>query len=91
MEAAQIKHDWAARGFSYTLWEDPPGQVWQDFIHETDELVTLLAGAIELSFQGQTVRPQIGEEVCIPARVRHTVRNIGHVPNRWCFGYRQTA
>ena len=91
MESSQIKQAWEERGFSCTLWEDPPGQVWQDFVHETDELVTLVAGEIELSFQGQTLRPQIGEEVFIPARARHTVRNIGPVPNRWCFGYRQKA
>jgi quercetin dioxygenase-like cupin family protein len=89
MEPSQIKPAWAQRGFSYTVRTDPPGQVWQDFVHEVDELVTLIEGEIELSFQGQTFRPGIGEEVCIPAGARHTVRNIGTTTNRWCFGYKQ--
>ncbi len=44
MEPAQIKQAWAERGFNYTLWTDPPGQVWQDFVHDVDELVTLIEG-----------------------------------------------
>ncbi|HEY7495090.1 MAG TPA: cupin domain-containing protein [Candidatus Tectomicrobia bacterium] len=88
MEPSHIQHAWAQRGFSCTVWTDPPGQVWANFVHETDELVTLVEGEIELSFQGQTLRPRIGEEVCIPAGARHTVRNIGATTNRWCFGYK---
>ena len=88
MEPSQIKQAWAKRGYMYTLWTDPPGQVWQDFVHEVDELVTLVEGEIELSLQGQTLRPRLGEEVCIPAGTRHTVRNIGTRTNRWCFGYK---
>src|SRR3989442_880167 len=77
MELSQIPQAWAKRGFSYTVWTDPPGQVWANFVHEVDELVALVEGEIELSFQGQTLRPRIGEEVFIPAGARHTVRNIG--------------
>jgi quercetin dioxygenase-like cupin family protein len=88
MEPSHIQHAWARRGFSCTVWTDPPGQVWADFVHETDELVTLVEGEIELSFHGQTLRPRIGEEVCIPAGAPHTVRNIGTTTNRWCFGYK---
>jgi quercetin dioxygenase-like cupin family protein len=87
MESSQMKHAWAKRGFTYTLWTDPPGQVWKDFVHEVDELVPLVEGEIELSLQSQTLRPRLGEEVCIPAGAQHTVRNIGPRTNRWYFGY----
>lgn len=83
------QQDWQQRGFTYTVWTDPPGQVWQDFVHDTDELVVLLAGEIELSFQGQTLRPRPGDEVLIPAHVHHTVRNVGTTSNRWCLGYKR--
>ena len=88
MELSQIPQAWAERGFSCTVWIDQPGQVWANFVHETDELVILVAGEIELSFQGQTLHPRIGEEVFIPASARHTVRNIGATTNRWYFGYK---
>ncbi len=37
----KVKRDWAQRGFSCGLWADPPGQVWANFVHDTDELVRL--------------------------------------------------
>lgn len=83
-----VKADWSRRGFSFDVWNDPPGQVWSDFVHETDELAMLLEGEIEFAFGGKTFRPLPGEEVMIPAGVRHTVVNVGATPNRWCFGYR---
>lgn len=89
--AAQIRAEWQARGYSCEYWIDPPGQTWVDFVHDADELVVLLEGEIELSFDGRTMRPAIGEEVLIPARSRHTVRNPGAASNRWCFGYRIRA
>lgn len=80
---------WEQRGYSCTLWTDPPGQVWADFVHDVDELVVLAAGEIELALQGRTIRPQIGEEIYIPAHVRHTVTNSGSTTNRWYFGYKR--
>ena len=87
---ADIRADWARRGFGFEYWIDPPGQVWRDFVHEVDELVMLVEGEIELEFGGRKVRPAVAEEVLIPARERHTVRNTGDACNRSCFGYRRS-
>ncbi|MFZ5557548.1 MAG: cupin domain-containing protein [Pseudomonadota bacterium] len=80
---------WSARGFGFGVWEDPPGQVWSDYVHDVDELVMLAEGAIEISFGGRTLRPAAGEEVLIPAGASHTVVNVGAGPNRWHYGYRR--
>ena len=88
MNEDEIARDWRARGFSCDIWTDPPGQVWADFVHETDELVMLIEGEIEVSFAGQELRPAVGEEVLIPARTPHTVINVGAKRNRWLYGYR---
>ena len=84
----EIRVDWARRGYSFEYWIDPPGQVWPDFVHDVDELVVLIEGELELEFAGSRMRPAPGEEVLIPAGTRHTVRNTGGAPNRWCFGYK---
>lgn len=84
----RIRKAWTSRGFGCDLWTDPPGQLWADFVHSTDELVMLLEGEIEISLQGKTFRPKIGDEVLIPAGTPHTVRNTGRTPNRWLYGYR---
>ena len=84
----QIKKDWHLRGYSCGVFRDPPGQVWADFVHRVDELVVLAEGEIELEIEGKAQRPQIGQEVFIPADVVHTVRNIGRTNNVWYYGYR---
>ncbi len=89
MNDSTVKSDWENRGFTCGVWTDPPGQIWLDYIHETDELVMLKEGEIELSFSGKTFRPNIGEEILIPAREPHTVRNIGQTTNHWYYGYRK--
>ena len=47
----QIKQDWNSRGYSFGVFRDPPGQVWADFVHKTDELVVLAEGEIEVEIE----------------------------------------
>src|SRR5262249_61529823 len=42
VSAEAVRRDWKARGFSCENFIDPPGCEWNDFVHDTDELVTLL-------------------------------------------------
>ena len=88
MKKEQIRKDWESRGYSFGVFEDPPGQVWPDFVHSTDELVTLLEGEIEIEIEGKSQQPLIGEEVFIPSQAVHTVRNIGKTNNVWYYGYK---
>lgn len=91
VEADYVAADWARRGFSCDLWIDPPGQRWEGYVHEVDELLMLVEGALELECEGRTWHPAIGEEVYIPARVCHAVRNVGGTTARWLYGYRAGA
>jgi len=59
-------------------------------VHHTDELVVVLEGGMEFEFEGQVPRPEIGEEAFIPARARHSARNVGATTARWLYGYRRT-
>lgn len=86
-EFENVKRDWAERGFGCDIWVDPPGKVWKDYVHATDEVVLLLEGEVEFVFGGKTYRPHIGEELLIPAGEKHTVTNIGRTRNRWLYGY----
>ena len=60
MDSDQIKQDWNSRGYSFGVFRDPPGQVWADFVHRTDELVVLAEGEIEVEIEGKAERFQIG-------------------------------
>jgi quercetin dioxygenase-like cupin family protein len=71
------------------VWVDLPGQRWEDFAHATDELVLVLEGTMAFEVEGWLVRPAVGEELLIPAGVRHSARNVGGTTARWLYGYRR--
>ncbi len=89
IDPTELKRDWAERGYGCEIWTDVPGPERKDFVHGTDELVMLKEGDIEITFQGNTVRPKLGEDVYIPAGAMHTVRNVGSTHSRWYYRYRQ--
>ncbi len=68
------------------MWVDPPGQVWADFVHDTDELVMVVEGEVEFEIEDELHRPEAGEELFIRAGTSHTVRNIGRTTSRWLYG-----
>tara|TARA_Y100000813_G_C23811859_1_gene188778 strand:- start:113 stop:271 length:159 start_codon:yes stop_codon:yes gene_type:complete len=51
--------------------------------------VLLAEGKIEVEIEGKAYRPEIGEEVFIPANASHTFRNIGFKGNVWYYGYKK--
>lgn len=83
-----IKKDWRSRRFSFGVFIDPPGQAWEDYVHAVDELFMVLEGDVEIEIGGRVLHPRPGEELRIPARTCHSVRNRGTSPSRWLYGYR---
>ena len=51
MNPSQLKQDWDSRGYSFGIFKDPPGQVWADFVHKTDDLVVLAEGEIGIEIE----------------------------------------
>ena len=49
----------------------------------------LAEGEIEIEIDGKSQRPQIGEEVFIPANALHTLRTVESMGNVWYYGYRK--
>ncbi len=87
VENQTVAADWRGRGYSCQRFVDPPGQEWNDFVHDTNELVTVLEGRLEMEVAGQTVVVEPGDEVFIPRGAVHSVRNIHTGTTRWLFGY----
>jgi mannose-6-phosphate isomerase-like protein (cupin superfamily) len=85
----KVEKDWRARGFSFGIFEDPPGRCWEDYIHGEDELFMVLEGEVEFEMAGKARILGIGEEVLIPAGVTHSVRNKGKKNSRWFYGYKK--
>ena len=62
MNSDLIKRDWHSSGYSFGVFRDPPGQVWADFVHKTDELVVFAEGEIEvvIEVKAQIVGTHVG-------------------------------
>ena len=52
LDVASVEQDWHQRGYSCQRFEDPPGQVWRDFVHSTNEVVMVSKG-FEVEFDGE--------------------------------------
>ncbi|MFZ5861561.1 MAG: cupin domain-containing protein [Nitrospirota bacterium] len=84
---AEVAQDWARRGYSCDEFRDPPGREWNDFVHETDELVTVIEGRLRVSVGGRTLELEPGDELFIPGRAMHSVTNVHAGITRWLYGY----
>jgi quercetin dioxygenase-like cupin family protein len=82
-----VAQDWARRGYTCELFIDPPGREWKDFVHATNELVTVVEGRLRMSVGETTCEAGPGDEVFIPRHTRHSVKNIHGGTTRWLFGY----
>jgi len=87
MDHEHVKSNWTQRGFTFGIWTDPPGQRWENFTHDTDEIVMVVDGNVEFEIGGKIHRPRPGDELLIPAGVVHSVRNIGASTAHWLYGY----
>ncbi|HEX7926478.1 MAG TPA: cupin domain-containing protein [bacterium] len=87
VEQRNVAQDWSARGYSCQLFVDPPGREWNDFVHRTNELVTVLEGQLRLTVGGAPVVLGPGDEFFIPKHAAHSVKNVHKGTTRWLFGY----
>lgn len=79
--------NWRARGYDCHDFSDPPGRAWRDFVHDVDEVVTVLSGRLALEMDDVALELGPGDEAFIPRGARHTVRSIAEGRTDWLFGY----
>lgn len=87
IDVGAVARDWVTRGFSCRAFIDPPGREWRDYVHNTDELVTVMEGRLEVAMHGETWTLEPGDELYIPRGVHHAVRNPHTGTTRWLYGY----
>ncbi len=87
VDKAAVEHDWRSRGYSCNWFVDPPGQEWNNFVHSTNELVTVVDGLLEMTIAGQSWIVHPGDEVFIPKGAVHSVKNIYDDTTTWLYGY----
>ena len=83
-----LTKEWTEKGFSCEPWVDPPGQRWENYVHDVDELVYIVEGTMEFEIGGKKNVLNPGDGAFIPAGVTHSARNIGSTTARWYYGYK---
>ena len=87
LQRAEVAADWRTRGFSCAVFVDPPGREWTDFVHNSNELVAVAEGRLEVIVHDVRMVAEPGDEVFIPKGARHSVRNIHGHSTHWLYGY----
>ena len=82
-----VAADWRARGFTCAIFVDPPGRRWENFVHDCNEVVTVVDGRLEMEIAGATMLVDPGDEVFVPRGARHSVRNVHDGTSVWLYGY----
>lgn len=87
LDRDKVAQDWGQRDYSCDVFTDPPGCEWNDFVHATNELVTVVDGRLKLTIGGKEIIAEPGDEVFIPKGVHHSVKNISSATTCWLYGY----
>lgn len=83
IDRGAVAADWQLRGYSCNVFVDPPGRSWKDFVHDCNELVTVVTGRLLLTVDGK----EPGDEALIPRSSLHSVFNIHKGETQWLYGY----
>jgi len=87
VDFSATRTDWQREGFSFGVFRDPPGQQWNNFIHQSDEYVLVAEGRIEIDVGRQTAVCEPGDLVRIPRRVSHSLKTLSAAGSVWLYGY----
>ena len=87
VSADTVADDWRARGYSFGRFVDPPGQEWNDFVHDVNELVMVEVGQLCMTVGDQSFVVDEGDEVYIPKGAVHSLKNISKGVSQWLYGY----
>jgi quercetin dioxygenase-like cupin family protein len=83
----EVSRAWKTREYSCDLFVDPPGREWNGFVHQTNELVTVVEGELELTIGDERMMAKPGDEIFIPKGLVHSVKNVHDGTTRWLYGY----
>jgi quercetin dioxygenase-like cupin family protein len=87
LDRNKVAQDWGRRGYTCDVFTDPPGREWNDFVHMTNELVTVVVGKLKLTIGAEEILAAPGDEVFIPKGILHSVKNVSSSTTHWLYGY----
>ncbi len=87
VDASYVKSRWRSQGFSFDVFRDPPGQEWNNFVHETDEYVVVANGELSIKVGTSEAVCGPGDLVRIPRGTSHSLKTVSLTGSIWYYGY----
>ena len=90
MTQKDFEENWISRGYSFAVGQIKLQEGVNNAVHDDlDELVVMVNGKLEFSIDGETHIPDCNQEVFIPAKASHSIKNIGDGDSTIYFGYKK--
>ncbi len=83
VDRSKVARDWKAQGYSCSLFIDPPGRQWNNFVHTCDELVVVVTGQLRMIIGDESWDIKPGDQIFIPKGASHSVHNIFSGQTQW--------
>jgi mannose-6-phosphate isomerase-like protein (cupin superfamily) len=83
----RVRRDWAGEGFSFGVFRDPPGQEWNDFVHDSDEYVLVAEGRMAIAVGEESFEAAAGDLIRIPRGTSHSLQTLSVSGSVWLYGY----
>ncbi len=91
MSEKEFESNWAKRGFSFGVGSIKLNEGVNNAVHDDkDELVVMVNGRLEFTIGNKIFFPEKNTEILIPAKSRHSIKNIGTEESVIYYGYKST-
>ena len=92
MTKEELEKNWVKRGYSFGIGNIKINDGIKNAAHDDqDELVVMVNGDLKVTIDDVTFFPDRDKEFLIPARSKHSLKNIGAVDSVIYFGYKKTG
>lgn len=90
MTEDELRANWLERGFSFETANLELEKGVSNAVHENqDELFVNVNGKTQVTLEGKTFQLKRNQELFIPARCKHSIKNIGTNHSKIYYGYKQ--
>lgn len=88
MDISALNQQFHSGGYSFSIFNSPPGHRWMGLVHSVDEMVFLLDGCAIITVASFAHCLDIGEKLIIPAYEIHDVITDDEIGCLWAYGYK---
>lgn len=87
VDKSRVETDWNARGYTCDWMMDSTGREWRDCRHQSNAVLAVVDGTLEVIVNGVKSVLQPGDEMTVPKGALHHLKNVDPTTSRWLYGF----